>query len=263
MNIFDVSQKTILIVGASSGIGEHFAKTLAKQGATLLIAARRIKFLQTLTDKLLQLGAKAAHAYQVDVSDPNDVQNLVTVIEADHRQIDVLIVAAGTNIRKPLTEYSVEDWNTVRAINLDGNWWTSQAVAKHMIKNQTAGSIVHLTSAADKRVLSISSQAYHATKAAMHQLTKSMAVELAPHKIRVNAIAPGFFETDLNRDMLTGKKGERVLASIPLGRTGQLAEMDGILLLLCSNASSYMTGTILRIDGGYATNHIGLDVVST
>ena len=256
MSMFDVSNKTILIVGASSGIGESFAKTLAKQGAKLLIAARRLDRLQALKTELLQLGANGVETYQVDVTQYDQVQALLASIEAGKQHIEVSIVCAGTNIRKPLTEYSEADWNTVRAINLDGNWWVSQAVAKHMMQHKIPGSIIHISSMIDKRALTLSSHAYQATKAAVHQLTKSMAAELAPHNIRVNTIAPGFFTTDLNRDLVESKTGEALFKAIPFGRPGDLSEMDGPLLLLCSDASSYMSGSVIRVDGGCASDHI-------
>lgn len=253
--LFDVSLKTILIVGASSGIGESFAHTLAQAGAKVIIAARRVDRLQKLKAVLEKTGSEIA-VYAVDVTDETSVAALIKGIESDHEKIDVVINTAGINIREPFDDYAAESWRKVMDVNLNGTWFVSHAVAKLMRRKKIHGSIIHVSSVLDKRTFKVSTHSYQASKAAIVQLTKSMALELVQDNIRVNCIAPGFFLTDLNRSMLQGEKGKAIRESIPMNRSGDLHELQGVMLLLASDASSYMTGSVIRIDGGYATDHI-------
>lgn len=256
-DLFKLTNKTALVVGASSGIGEQFAKCLSNAGATVLLAARRIDRLEALQQALKQQGGQA-HCYKVDVTDDHSVQALFRQIEQDGLSVDVVLNAAGINIRKPLLEYSLDDWQAVMKVNLDGAWLVSQETARHMIKHKVAGSIIHISSTLDDRTLITSTHAYHASKAGVRQMVKSLAIVLVEHGIRINCIAPGWFETDINRDLLRSEKGKPIRDSIPMKRTGKLSELEGVLLLLASDASSYMTGSVVRVDGGYASNHIAV-----
>lgn len=252
-NLFNVKDKTILIVGASSGIGESFANFLMEAGATILVAARRVDKLQSL--------AASNHkciAYSVDVTDENSVKELMNKIEQDGFHIDVLVNTAGINIRQPIAEYEFSNWRKVMSTNLDGAWLISQQVAIHMVKNNIEGSVINISSIVSSRTLKVSPPVYAASKAAVEQMTKVMALEFADKNIRFNVLAPGWFITDLNRTLFDSEQGEKIQRSIPMQRAGKIPELYGALLLLASDASRYMTGSVLQIDGGYASNHIVL-----
>jgi NAD(P)-dependent dehydrogenase (short-subunit alcohol dehydrogenase family) len=191
----------------------------------------------------------------MDVTDPDSVQQAVGGIAAELGPISVAVNNAGVAVTKPFLEVSEQDWSGVVDVNLTGAWRVAQAAARHMRDHAQGGSIVNVASITGLRVAGAVS-AYVASKAGLIQLTKAMALELARYNIRVNALAPGYIETDINRDFFAGEAGRALIKRIPQRRIGRPEELDGPLLLLCSDASSYMTGSVLVADGGHLVSSL-------
>jgi len=252
MNAFDLTGKTAFVTGAFGGLGLHFAKLLAAHGAKVALAGRRIELGGTVA---AEIGAAVARpgdvrAYALDVTDATSVADAIARSSADLGAPAIVVNNAGTVARGASLELGEEAWNGVLDVNLSGVFRVAQASAREMVRTGTRGSIVNIASILGLRVRS-QVVAYAATKSAVVQMTKALALEWAELGIRVNAIAPGYFETDINRDLLRSPVGQAIIARVPQQRPGQLAELDGPLLLLASDASSYMTGAVIPVDGGH------------
>ncbi len=247
--LFDLSGRTALVTGASSGLGRHFALTLARAGAKIALAARRADKLENLRREIEGAGGQAA-AVSLDVTDAAGVTTAIADAAARLGPIRVLVNNAGVAVSKGVLEATEADWDQVVDTNLKGAWLVAQAAARHMAEHKEGGSIVNIASITGLRVAGQVS-AYATSKAALLHLTRSMALELARHKIRVNAIAPGYIATELNQDFFASPAGEALVKRIPQRRLGQPEELDGALLLLASDASSYMTGSTIVVDGGH------------
>jgi NAD(P)-dependent dehydrogenase (short-subunit alcohol dehydrogenase family) len=247
---FRLDGKTVLVTGASSGFGHHFSLVLAAAGAAVILGARRVDLLEGLARQIVSAGGRA-HVVPLDVTDSASIEAALAAGEAGTGPIDVLVNNAG--ISGP-TAYAIDldedDWDRVLDTNLKGVWLVSRAVARRMIGHGRGGAIVNIASMLGLRVAPAVAS-YAASKAGVAHLTKAMALELARHQIRVNALAPGYFETDLNRDYLNGPAGQTMIKRIPQRRAGRLDDLDGVLLLLASDASRYMTGTVIPVDGGH------------
>lgn len=239
-----------LVTGASSGLGWHFAQVLAGAGAAVALAARRSERLEELA-ALIRAGGGRAFPVAMDVRDRASVEAACARIEDEFQPIDVLVNNSGIVRTRPVLEHTADDWLEVIDTNLNGVWWVAQAVARRMAVRGGGGSIVNVASTLGLRVAA-AVPGYAASKAAVIRLTEALAVELARHRIRVNALAPGYLATELNRDFLDSDKGAALLKRVPQRRLGEVAELDGPLLLLASDASSFMTGSTLVVDGGYA-----------
>ena len=246
--------KVALITGAFGGLGQHFALTLARAGAAVGLTGRRLDAGETLAERIRSGGGRAA-VRVMDVTDPDSVHQAVGGIAAELGPITVAVNNAGVAVTKPFLEVSEQDWSGVVDVNLTGAWRVAQAAARHMRDHRQGGSIVNVASITGLRVAGAVS-AYVASKAGLIQLTKAMALELARYNIRVNALAPGYIETDINRDFFAGEAGRALIKRIPQRRIGKPEELDGPLLLLCSDASSYMTGSVLVADGGHLVNSL-------
>ncbi len=244
----DLSGKTILVTGASSGLGQHFAKVLAASGANVIAAARRLDRLATLVTDIEDAGG-TARAIALDVADPSSVTQGI----ADAGTIDVLVNNAGISIAKPVLEQTLEDWTGVVDVNLRGAFLVATEVARAMRERGNGGAIVNIASISGFRQVGHVTP-YAISKAGVIQLTKQLALELARFNIRVNAIAPGYFVTDLNRDFLASEGGEMIRKRIPQRRFGSPGELDGALLLLGLDAASFMTGSTIAVDGGHLTS---------
>ena len=252
MNDTDLTGKTAFVTGAFGGLGFHFARVLAEHGAKVALAGRRIELGRTVA---AEIGAAVARpsevrAYALDVTDAASVAEAIATISADLGAPAIVVNNAGTVARAPSLELGEGAWRDVIDVNLSGVFRVAQASAREMVKGGTRGSIVNIASILGLRVRT-QVAAYAASKAAVVQLTKALALEWAEHGIRVNAIAPGYFETDINRDLLRSPVGQAIVARIPQQRPGRIDELDGPLLLLASDASSYMTGAVIPVDGGH------------
>lgn len=240
--------RVALVTGANGGLGAHFAETLAKAGARVALCARRIDTLSNVGARIRASGGTAQEV-ALDVTRRDSVVRAFEEAARALGPVTVVVNNAGIAITKPLLDHSEEDWEQVVGVNLTGAWRVAQEAARHMVKNATGGSIVNIASILGLRV---SSQvpSYIASKAALIHLTKAMALELARHKIRVNALAPGYIETGINREFFASEAGQAVVKRIPQRRIGSASELDGALLLLASDAGSYATGSVFVLDGG-------------
>ncbi|MCP3473128.1 SDR family oxidoreductase [Bradyrhizobium sp. CCGUVB1N3] len=248
-DVFDVSKETILITGASQGLGRQFARVLAAHGAAIALAARQTNKLKALEDEIRGRGGRAA-AIALDVTDTASIVNSVDAAEAALGPITVLINNAGIAIEKLATEQTEADWDAVVGANLKGAYFLATELARRMIARKQSGNIVNIASVLGTGVLKAVSP-YAISKAGMIQATRAMALELAGNDIRVNALAPGYIDTEMNHDFWSTPAGERLTKRIPQRRIGAESDLDGAILLLASNASRYMTGSVVTVDGGF------------
>lgn len=239
---------TALITGANGGLGSHFALTLAKAGARVALAARRVETLREVERGIRDAGGEG-HSIALDVTRRDSVARAFEQAAAALGPITVVVNNAGIAVTKPLLEHTEDDWNRVIEVNLTGAWRVAQEAARHMVKHGRGGSIVNIASILGLRVCA-QVPGYAASKAAVIHLTKAMALELARHRIRVNALAPGYVETSINRELFATEAGQALIKRIPQRRIGDPGELDAALLLLASDAGSYATGTVLVVDGG-------------
>ena len=252
MNQQTLAGRTALVTGAFSGLGKHFAGVLAAQGARVALAGRRIDLGRTVAAEIGTAAARPddVRAYAMDVADRASIAAAIAAISEELGVAAIVVNNAGTVARGASLELDEAAWNGVLDVNLSGVFRVAQASAREMVRTGTRGSIVNIASIMGLRVRS-GVVAYAASKAAVVQLTKALALEWAEHGIRVNALAPGYFETDITRDLLRSPVGQAIVARIPQQRPGRLEELDGPLLLLASDASSYMTGAVIPVDGGH------------
>lgn len=247
--LFDVSNEVILVTGASQGLGRQFARVLAARGAAIVLAARQIDKLQSLEQEIKDDGGRAV-AVRMDVTDLGAMAAALDQAEAAIGPITVLINNAGIATEKLAVDQTEADWDKVIGANLKGAYFLATEVARRMIARQQGGNIVNIASVLGQSVLKFVSP-YAISKAGIIQATKAMALELASSRIRVNALAPGYIDTDINRDLWSTPAGEKLLKSIPQRRVGHESDLDGAILLLASNASRYMTGSVVTVDGGF------------
>ena len=253
-DLFALEGRTALITGASSGLGRHFALTLAKAGATVIAAARRADKLADLVKELEALGARA-HAVNIDVTSEASVRSAFDHIVEIASVADVIVNNAGVTTTKPALQQSEQDWDAVIDTNLKGGWLVAQEGARRMVAAKVPGSIVNVASILGERVAG-GVAPYAISKAGLIQATKALALELARYDIRVNAILPGYVVTDINREFLESEAGERLRTRIPTRRFGQLTDLEGPLLLLASAAGAHMTGAVLAVDGGHLVSSL-------
>jgi len=240
----DLRGKIALVTGASSGFGAHFAEVLARAGASVIIGARREEMLATTAEKIVAAGGQC-ETFSLDVTSPDSIEQSAGTIE----RADILINNAGIVRPAALLDHSVDDWDAVMDTNTKGMFLMTQAAAKGM-KTRSSGSIINIASILGLRQAN-SLASYAVSKAAAIQLTKVSALELARFGIRVNALAPGYVSTDLNGDFWESPAGTAMIQRIPQRRLGELRDLDGPLLLLASDASAYMNGSVVEVDGGH------------
>ncbi|WP_188259414.1 SDR family NAD(P)-dependent oxidoreductase [Azospirillum tabaci] len=244
-----LTNRTALVTGASAGLGRHFAGVLAAAGARVALAARRRESLDAAVAEIEAAGGQAI-AVPLDVTDAASVRTGVREAAGALGGLDILVNNAGATVAKPALDYAEEEWDRVIDTNLKGAFLTAQETARVMKEQGRGGSIVNIASILGLRVAG-HVVAYTASKAGLVQMTQALALEWARYGIRVNALAPGYMETDLNRDFLATDAGQALIRRVPQRRLGRLADLDGPLLLLCSDASAYMTGAVVPVDGGH------------
>ena len=247
--IFDLTGKVALVTGASSGLGRHFSKTLSEAGATVILGARRVDYLMELQNEL----KGNSHVFSLDVTSDESVENLFEEIKHNFGSADILINNAGVNDTRKFKDLDEESWNFVLETNLNGAFRVAKSFTDQLLAQKKPGSVINIASILGLRV-GLNLTSYAAAKAGLVQLTKSMALELARSGIRVNAIAPGYILTEINDDFFKTEEGQSYIKSIPMNRLGLESELDGLLLLLASEASSFMTGSIIPVDGGHLVN---------
>jgi NAD(P)-dependent dehydrogenase (short-subunit alcohol dehydrogenase family) len=248
-DLLSLAGKVALVTGASSGFGRHFARVLASAGAKVALAARRMEALQRLAAEIKADGGEAA-AVAMDVTDRASVALAVEEAEAALGPLSILVNNAGIPSSSYFTRMSEAEWRAVMAVNLDGVFRVGQEAARRMVAAGQGGSIINIASILGFGAIKTLS-AYSASKAAIVSLTQSMALELARDRVRVNALAPGYFATEFNEAYLASDAGKRMMARVPMGRAGAVNELDGPLLLLAGDASAFMTGSVLTVDGGH------------
>jgi len=252
--LFDVRGRVALVTGASSGLGEGFARALAARGAVVVAAARRLERLQALVAELRTAGGQA-HAVALDVTEAASVERAVRQCIELAGRLDIVVNNAGVAATKPALDLSADDWRRILDTNLDGAWRVAQACARAMVAAGRGGSIVNVASILGLRVAP-QLLPYAAAKAALIQATKALALEWARHGIRVNAIAPGYVLTEMNRELFASEAGAAMLKRVPQRRIGTPRDLEGALLLLASDAGAYMTGAVVVVDGGHLVNSL-------
>ena len=245
----DLRGKRILVTGASSGLGAHFARLLAGKGALVAAAARRTERLQELARECEGLSGRVV-PLALDVSSVAAIEVGVTEAASLLGGLDVLVNNAGVGETEAALSVSEAQWDSQLDVNLKGCFFAARAAAKIMAEQAGGGAIVNIASILGERVAGRVAP-YAISKAGLIQMTKALALEWARHAIRVNALAPGYVVTDINREFFAGDAGEALKKRIPMRRAGELDDLDGPLLLLCSDAGRYMTGAVVAVDGGH------------
>lgn len=248
-SLFDLSGKTALVTGASSGIGLHFSHTLADAGARVILAARRIRQLQQAVAEIQANGASASWL-KLDVTDQASVEAAFADAMTQCARIDIVVNNAGIASGGNALDVTEEHWDDVISTNLKGAWLVAQQAGRCMSTDGNGGSLINIASILGLRVMG-GVAPYAAAKAGLDHLTRVLAYEWARFDIRVNAIAPGYIVTDINRDYLNSPRGDKARKRIPQKRFGQPEHLDGAMLLLASDASTYMTGSTIVVDGGH------------
>lgn len=251
---FALDGRVALVTGASSGLGRHFALTVARAGAAVAVAARRTDRLEALVAEIRALG-RQAWALTRDVSDAASVKAAFDALAAHGQTADVIVNNASVAVSRPLLEQSQANWDSVVDTNLKGAWLVAQEGARRMIGAGVPGSTVNIASVTGLRVAGGVAPCC-ASKAGLIRLTQAMALELARAQVRVNALAPGYVATELNHDFLAASAGEKPRARIPQQRFGRAEDLDGALLLLASEAGSFITGSVLAVDGGHLVSSL-------
>ena len=247
-NCVDLNGKVALVTGASSGLGRQAAIALAGAGAKVAVTARRLDRLETLTAEIVASGGQAG-PFALDVRDPASVEQVARDAAAVLGPIDVLVNNAGISVAKRPEDFTLDDYDFVHETNVKGPFLLAQAVGREMIKRGLGGKIINISSMMALRVTA-KLTLYGMSKAAIAQMTKQMALEWARHDIQVNAICPGYIETEMNTKHWLTEAGKGMVARMPRRRIGKPDVMDGLLLLLASGKSDYMTGALIPIDDG-------------
>lgn len=253
-DLFRLDGRAALVTGASRGLGRQFALTLARAGAKVALAARDRMRLEEVRGEIAAAGGEAA-VVTVDVTDRASVAEALGQAEQALGSLRILVNNSGIAVTRRMLDLDEADWRSVVDTNLTGAWFVAQEAALRMAAHGQGGSIVNIGSLLGLRT-GTGVAPYAAAKAGLIHLTRVMALELARHDIRVNALAPGYFETDLNRDFFATEAGQALVRRIPQRRLGHEGDLDGPLLFLASDASCYVTGEVIAVDGGHLVSGI-------
>lgn len=250
--LFGLEGRVALVTGASAGLGQHFARTLAAHGAAVAVAARRADRLESLVEEIRAAGGRAL-ALSMDVADGDSIRRGFDLAQQAFGPVDVTVNNAGISIVKPALQMPEADWDQVVNTNLRGAWLVAQTAAQRLVAAKRPGRIVNIASILGLRTIGQVAP-YNAAKAGLLHLTRVLAMEWARHSIQVNAIAPGYIETEMNRDFWATPGGQRLIERIPQRRIGRPGDLDGALLLLASDAGAFMTGSVITVDGGHTVS---------
>jgi NAD(P)-dependent dehydrogenase (short-subunit alcohol dehydrogenase family) len=252
---FDLADRTALVTGASSGLGARFARVLAREGATVVLASRRIERLKELCAEIEAEGGDA-HVVAMDVTDPQGVDEAVAHAEATAGPIDVLVNNSGVSTTQRLVDVRPEDFDFVFGTNTRGAFFVAQAVARRMIgrAREAPGRPARIVNVASMAGLKVLAQigVYCMSKAAVVHMTRAMALEWGRYGINVNAICPGYIETEMNASHWQTEAGRKLIAMLPRQRVGRPEDLDGLLLLLASDAASFVNGAVIAADDGFS-----------
>lgn len=246
---FDLEGQVAFVTGASSGLGAHFAQTLAQAGAKVAIAARRADRLTELAGAIEAEGGRALPV-ELDVLDADSVAQAVRTAEEQLGAMTILVNNAGVPPRALTLEMEEEEWDRVVGTNLKGAWLVAREVGRHMVAHGQGGRIINIASVLGWKTVAKRIQSYGVSKAGLVSMTETLALELARDGILVNAIAPGYIRTDLNDAFLDSEAGQRIRKRVAVERFGEPEDLDGALLLLAGPAGAYITGSVIGIDGG-------------
>jgi NAD(P)-dependent dehydrogenase (short-subunit alcohol dehydrogenase family) len=249
-DMFRLDGRVALITGGAGGLGEVFARTLSAAGADVVLVGRREEPLQTLASALKQETGRRAMALPADITDPTQVRRMADKATGEMGKVDILINNAGVNLRKPAVDFTPEEWLGMVQINLNAPFWCAQALAPQMLERGW-GRVINISSMLG--LVGLGERApYTTTKGGLIQMTRTLALEWATRGVTVNALAPGPFATAMNLPLTNNPEAyQAFISQIPLGRWGELPEIAGPILFLASNASSFMTGAVLTVDGGW------------
>jgi NAD(P)-dependent dehydrogenase (short-subunit alcohol dehydrogenase family) len=246
---FDITGQVVLVTGASSGIGRHFAEVLAAAGARVALLARRADRLAELAREIEGHGGQCL-PISCDVTKQDSIAGAIAAAEVQLGPLSVLVNNAGVVVSKPLFEHTEADWDYVVDTNLKGAWLMAREFAHHLVELKRPGRIINIASVLGSRTIG-RVPAYCTAKAGLIHLTQVLAMELARYGILVNALAPGYVETDFNREYFETQAGKNLISRIPLRRIAQAPDLDGALFFLASPASAYVTGAVIAVDGGH------------
>ncbi|MGK7864345.1 SDR family NAD(P)-dependent oxidoreductase [Falsiroseomonas sp. E2-1-a4] len=249
--VFSLSGQVALVTGASGALGRHFARVLHGAGARVVLAARRPEAVATLAAEL----GPGAMTVALDVTQDASIAAALEAVQVQFGAPTILVNNAGIAATRPFLDHTEADWDQVMAVDLRGAFRVAQAVGRAMVAAGQGGAIVNVASILGARVIP-GVAGYSAAKAGLIQLTRQMAVELARHRIRVNALAPGYIATEINADFFASEAGQALVKRIPQRRLGQVEDLTGPLLLLASSAGAHMTGSVLTVDGGHSVNSL-------
>ncbi|ALR19086.1 SDR family NAD(P)-dependent oxidoreductase [Sphingobium baderi] len=249
-----VKDRVALVTGASSGLGTDFARMLAGEGATVILAARRVEVLAALKAEIEAAGRKA-QTVALDVSSEASIAAAFAELDQRGIALDIVVNNAGISGAAPAITLSAQDWDSVVNTNLRGVFLVAQAAAQRMRDTKRGGSIVNVASILGHRVAG-NVAAYAASKAGVVHLTEALALEWARYGIRVNSLCPGYIETEINRNFFATEQGQALIKRIPQRRLGAPSDLDGALLLLASDAGRYMTGSSVVVDGGHLVSSL-------